>query len=57
MNLAEWKPLSDHEIDVLLEAQKSAYYKQLLARCLAEMRMLREQASERERMAAEEIAW
>jgi hypothetical protein len=45
--------LTEHELDMLFRAQ-SGTLRQLMARLLAELRELRDQAGERERMAAEE---
>ena len=45
--------LTEHELDTLLRAQ-SGTLRQMMARLLSELRELREQAGERDRMAAEE---
>jgi len=50
--MSEW--LSEHELEELLEAQTPGNRRQM-GRLLDELRTLREQAGERERMAAEEI--
>ena len=46
--------LTEHELDQLLRTQASTENRQRMARLLAELRELRDQAGERERMAAEE---
>lgn len=48
--------LSDYELEKLYQAQRPEH-KQAMARLLDEVRELREQAAERERIAGEEVEW
>jgi len=52
--MSEW--LNDWELEQLLEAQDRVNRARMV-RLLNELRTLRDQASERERMANDEVAW